>query len=98
MIEQQWSWDRDTTMSTDEANKLGESAASDLCELGADELIQPELSVTAGAGRLVGHGFCFVWTIIERVVCLFSMEQQRMVLVSSRTVCVFPTIFRGFLL
>lgn len=41
MIEQQWSWDRDTTMSTDEANKLGESAASDLCELGADELIQP---------------------------------------------------------
>ena len=41
MIEQQWVWRTESVSAVDQATKLGESAASDLCELGADELIHP---------------------------------------------------------
>jgi hydroxymethylbilane synthase len=41
MIEQQWAWPAETASAVNQAVKLGESAASDLCELGADELIHP---------------------------------------------------------
>jgi len=41
MIEQQWAWPLQSITTPEDAAKLGESAAHDLCELGADELIHP---------------------------------------------------------
>lgn len=44
MIEQQWVWPANSASIEEEAVKLGESAADDLRELGADELIHPNRS------------------------------------------------------